>query len=91
MSLNTELVKYFLILALAPLWVPVARALWAEFKDALKEDGGFSGPAPSRHKREQLAQERRQAPDPLMHEPLAGRDRPVPSLRSGAGGFRRIG
>ncbi|HJO26159.1 MAG: hypothetical protein CMK00_00760 [Planctomycetes bacterium] len=90
MSLNNELVKYLLVLALTPFWLPVARTLWSEFKDALKEDGGFSGPSPSRRERERLAEERRQQVDPLIHEPLAGRDRPVPSLRTGGGSFRRL-
>lgn len=92
MSLNTELVKYCLILAMAPLWVPVARTLWAEFKDALKEDGGLSGPTPSLRERERMVEERRLRADPLIHEPLAGSNRPIPSLRAGGGTrFRRVG
>jgi hypothetical protein len=35
------------ILLLSPLWVPVARALWRDAEDALREEGGVFGRPPT--------------------------------------------
>jgi hypothetical protein len=46
-ELNSEPVKYALIALSAPVWLPFARALWREFNDALRDEGGLLGEAPS--------------------------------------------
>lgn len=45
--LNTEPVKYAIIALSAPVWLPFARALWREFNDSLRDEGGVFGHAPT--------------------------------------------
>ncbi len=46
-ELNSEPVKYALIALSAPVWLPFAKALWREFNDSLRDEGGLLGDAPS--------------------------------------------
>jgi hypothetical protein len=46
-ELNSEPVKYAVIALSAPVWLPFAKALWREFNDALRDEGGILGAAPS--------------------------------------------
>lgn len=45
--LNSEPVKYAIIALSFPLWAPFAKALWQEFNDSLRDEGGIFGEAPT--------------------------------------------
>ncbi|MBL8800860.1 MAG: hypothetical protein JNN27_02615 [Planctomycetes bacterium] len=45
--LNSEPVKYALLLLTLPFWLPFAKALWTEFNDSLRDEGGLLGAAPT--------------------------------------------
>lgn len=68
---NISLLKYLLILLTAPFWFPFAKALWDEFNDALRVDGGLFGDTPSRTERERIEREIAQEPPKLVSETLA--------------------
>ena len=68
---NISLLKYLLILASSPFWFPFAKALWDEFNDALRLDGGLFGDPPSRTERERIEREIAKEPPRLVSETLA--------------------
>src|SRR5262245_15136691 len=41
-------IKFALLLALSPLWWPIARAFWRELQEALAPEGGIFGNRPRR-------------------------------------------
>jgi hypothetical protein len=45
--LNSEPVKYALLLLTLPFWLPFAKALWTAFNDSLRDEGGLLGAAPT--------------------------------------------
>lgn len=45
--LNSEPVKYAIVALTFPFWGPFAKALWQEFNDALRDEGGLFGAAPT--------------------------------------------
>lgn len=45
--LNSEPVKYALLLLTLPFWLPFAKALWTAFNDSLRDEGGLLGTAPT--------------------------------------------
>ena len=48
LHLNTEPIKYALIAATAPFWLPFVKAIFKEFNDALRDEGGLLGRAPTK-------------------------------------------
>ena len=46
-QLNTEPIKYAVIVLSMPFWLPFFRALLREFNDALRDEGGLLGRAPT--------------------------------------------
>lgn len=46
-ALNSEPVKWVLIVLSSPLWVPFFKALWKEWNDSLRDEGGVLGFAPT--------------------------------------------
>jgi len=46
-ALNSEPVKYAIIVLTAPFWLPFVRALWRELNDSLRDEGGMLGRAPT--------------------------------------------
>ena len=46
-TLNSEPVKYAIILLTAPFWLPFVKALWRELNDSLREEGGLLGRTPT--------------------------------------------
>jgi hypothetical protein len=67
----TDVLKYVLIIALAPIWLPFVKALWEELNDALRPDGGLFGPEPTQRRREEILDEIAQEEMRVVHEPLA--------------------
>jgi hypothetical protein len=57
-SLNSEPVKWVLILASAPLWLPFFRALWKDWNDSLRDEGGLLGLTPTTAELSQLDKQR---------------------------------
>lgn len=47
LALNSEPVKYGLVILLAPYWIPFFKALWHSLNDSLREEGGLFGRAPT--------------------------------------------
>jgi len=45
--LNSEPVKYALLLLSLPFWLPFAKALWTALNDSLRDEGGLLGTAPT--------------------------------------------
>jgi len=59
-GLNTEGVKYAIVILATPLWWPFAKALWKSLNDALREEGGLLGKPPTEEQLREM-----QAEDPL--------------------------
>ena len=68
---NQELVRYVIVLLLAPVWVPFAKALFTQLLRAVKPDGGLYGRTPNPRKRAVIERELAREEDPLVHEPIA--------------------
>ena len=56
--LNSEPVKYAIIALSFPVWWPFARALWREFNDSLRDEGGIFGSPPSAEELRRIERER---------------------------------
>jgi hypothetical protein len=84
MEINREILRWVILIGAAPIWWPFLRMIWADFNDALREDGGLFGKPPSPRELERLRRERANQPDPFWSEPLVRPgDRRAPRLRSG--------
>ncbi|MFT4542222.1 MAG: hypothetical protein ACI835_004689 [Planctomycetota bacterium] len=69
--MNKDLLKITIVLASMPVWLPFAKALWEEFRDAMRGDGGFDGPTPSPAKRKEIEAEIALEEPRIVDEPLA--------------------
>ena len=49
-----DLLKYILLICLAPIWLPFVKELWQEFTLAMRGDGGIFNPPPSPIDRQKL-------------------------------------
>ncbi|MDA0948373.1 MAG: hypothetical protein O2799_07620 [Planctomycetota bacterium] len=52
-----EFLKYIVILATAPIWMPFAKELWGEFLLAMRADGGLLKAPPGPVERKRLQEE----------------------------------
>lgn len=82
-------VKGLLVLAVSPLWLPLVRALWEEFNEAMVEEGGVFGRYPTAREVEDIRRERATRPDPLVHEPWSAREREREAARQANARKRR--
>ena len=89
MELNTDLLRWILLIGAAPVWWPFLRTLWRDFDAALAEEGGVFGRAPGPRELEQIRQRQAERPDPLISEPWAPRKQPA--ARGSARGFETSG
>ena len=62
--------RYLLLLLVAPLWLPILKALWEEVNWMLRDDGGVFGQLPNEREREELLKAPESAEDPLVEEPI---------------------
>ena len=69
-NFNTEFIKYVVIGVSFPFWSPFIKALWEDFNDALRDEGGLLGYAPSRQKLDELNRERGDYRSVLVNEPF---------------------
>jgi hypothetical protein len=92
MEINTELLRWILLIGAAPIWWPFLRTLWRDFDEALAEEGGVFGRTPSARELEEIRRKRVGRPDPLISEPWVRRDQPraqaAPAARGKKHGFR---
>lgn len=84
MELDLELLRWILFIGAAPIWWPFLRTVWRDIDEALAEEGGMFGRAPTGRELEEIQRRKAARPDPLHSEPWARPDAP-----SAAGGFRR--
>ncbi|MBK7642101.1 MAG: hypothetical protein IPJ19_03480 [Planctomycetes bacterium] len=78
MELNTELLRWILLVGAAPIWWPFLRTLWRDFDDTLADEGGVFGRPPGPREMERIRARRAQNPDPLVSEPWVRRDEAQP-------------
>lgn len=64
-----DLLKYVVILALMPIWLPFLKELWGEFLLAMRSDGGLAGSDPSPMARKKLEAEIAGEELRVVHEP----------------------
>lgn len=67
------IVKYIILIAAAPLWMPFLRALFEELEAALREQGGLFGEEPSAERLIEIRREIALEEDRVVNEPLAHR------------------
>ena len=98
-ALNSEPVKYAVIVLGAPFWLPFVKALWEELNESLADEGGLFGEEPDA---EELARMRAEAPreTPMVSDPwdkpmrgsprvaAAAREIELADARARRGGFR---
>ncbi len=81
--MDSELVKFGILLVTAPWWWRIAKMLWHDFNVALLEEGGLLGSPPPPSKLEEIRRQKAAEPDLLVSEPWARpEDRRKPRLRS---------
>lgn len=86
MEINRELVRWLLLVALMPIGWPFLKALWQDFNEALREEGGLFGSQPSPREVAQILEEKKRKPETLVSEPwVRPGDVRKPKLRGGAG------
>lgn len=66
-QLNTEWVKYTILLLSSPIWWPFLKALWRAVNDALRDEGGVFGHAPTSAELEALDREYGAHVSPLVN------------------------
>lgn len=69
------IVKVVILLALAPYWIPVLKAIYDDFEAALWKEGGLFGRPPTGDEYAELQQKYRRWKSPLVSTPRARRDR----------------
>jgi hypothetical protein len=69
-GLNSEPVKYAIVALTAPLWIPFVRSLYRTLDDALRDEGGLFGEAPSPEKLREIDRERGPAKGALTSTPI---------------------
>ena len=62
--------RFLILLLTAPLWLPVARALWEEVNWMLRDEGGVFGQLPNERERVELQKPTTSAEDPLVEDPI---------------------
>jgi hypothetical protein len=73
-ELQNILFKAFLVLVTAPAWWPFLKAVWEEFNEAMADEGGIFGRAPSPLELGEIRERQLDAEDPLVHEPWPSAD-----------------
>jgi len=66
---NKEILRWALVIGAAPVWLPFLRTLWRDFNEALREEGGLFGTAPTARELEKIRAQKLTEPDTLVSEP----------------------
>jgi len=64
--LNSEPVKYGLLVLTTPLWLPFVKALWRALNDSLRAEGGIMGGAPTRQELKSMNRDSAASVSPLV-------------------------
>lgn len=83
-DINVLLLKLLVVILATPLWLPFAKAIWEEFNEALADEGGLFGRAPTGKEQAEIEERRLDREDPLVHEPW-------PSAEERMAGRRQMG
>ena len=70
-DLTITILKYVLVFITWPIWGPFAKALWEEFRDAMRWEGGFLKLPPTPAQRKALEAELEREEPRQVHELLA--------------------
>lgn len=73
-----DLLKYILLICLAPIWIPFAKELWQEFLLAMRGEGGLFNPPPGPLDRKKLEEELAGEELRVVNEELPSFTRPDP-------------
>jgi len=92
-----EILKYILLICLAPIWLPFMKELWGEFALAMRREGGIFKPPPGPLARKKIeedlaGEELRQVSEelPSLNRPLVtGPKGPIPGGGPQTGIVRR--
>ena len=90
MDINKDILRWVLLLAATPIWLPFLRMLWKDFNRALEEEGGVFGRPPAGREVERIRREKLADPETLVSEPWARRGEQR-ALRLGTRGAGRSG
>jgi len=71
MNINSEFTKYLLLALTFQWWFPFLKAIWDDFNDALREEGGILGMAPPKKRLEEMDRELGEYETTLRSEPHA--------------------
>lgn len=82
-GVNTEIMKYAVLIGAAPLWIRYFKALWKELNDSLAEEGGLLGVPPRPDQLRRIREELKDREDGLVSDP---RDRPGNARGAGRAG-----
>lgn len=63
--------KYTLVFATMPIWLPFAKVLWEEFSKDMRPDGGLYGPIPTEAQRTEILYRISREFPSQVHEPKA--------------------
>jgi len=91
LHLNTEPIKYAIVALSAPFWLPFMKALLREFNDALRDEGGLLGRAPTKSELAALDDRHGKFESPLLSERWEDVDRNERQARSRQRSARRGG
>jgi hypothetical protein len=67
-SINSEPIKYAVVLLASPIWLPFIKGLIKEFNDALRDEGGLFGQAPSKQQLRDMDKELGRFESPMVSE-----------------------
>ena len=86
MDINKDILRWVLLIAATPLWLPFLRILWRDFNRALEEEGGIFGQPPSPQEIERIRREKLSDAETLVSEPWARRGEQAARRRAGRAG-----
>ncbi len=86
MRLDSELLRWLLVVLAAPIWWPFLRTVWRDIDEALAEEGGIFGREPGPRDIQRIQERKATRPDPLHSEPWVRPDEPTRPA-----GFQRRG
>lgn len=71
--LNSEAIKYAVVVLAMPIWVPFMKALWQEANESLREEGGLFGEEPDADELAQMHATRGAKETPMVSDPIEER------------------
>jgi hypothetical protein len=72
-DINKDILRWVLLIAATPLWLPFLRILWRDFNRALEDEGGIFGKPPPAREADRIRREKASDPEVLVSERWARR------------------